>query len=414
MAWLEKRSGRYRIAFRFDGQKLACSLKTAKPVAAQAALARFEDNLRRLELGLLVVPDDVDVAKFLLSDGKATAMPKLPAVRTLDQLFKDYIARIPEGSMERSTLAGMEIHIAHLKRLLGRDLCLTELSANDLQTYIAKRSQEDGRGAKRVSPATVKKELVTLRTAWNWARHMSLIERVFPNRGLKFGKLSQKPPFLSLSEVERRLARIGLTADEKALLWESVFLSRKEIDDLLKHVKLAARQPFVYPMFVFAAHTGARRSEMIRSSIDDIDFESKTVLIQERKRIRGKHSSRRVPLSDTLHETLQQWLSIHPGSRFTFAQPPEVVRSKKERTAPAPLSTYEAHDHFHRALRGSRFEKLSGWHVFRHSFCSNCAARGVDQRIINAWVGHQTEEMVQRYRHLLPNQNHEAMNLVFG
>jgi hypothetical protein len=54
------------------------------------------------------------------------------------------------------------------------------------------------------------------------------------------------------------------------------------------------------------------------------------------------------------------------------------------------------------------------WHVFRHSFCSNCAARGVDQRIINAWVGHQTEEMVRRYRHPIPNQQQEAIRLVFG
>lgn len=38
----------------------------------------------------------------------------------------------------------------------------------------------------------------------------------------------------------------------------------------------------------------------------------------------------------------------------------------------------------------------------------------VDQRIINAWVGHQTEEMVRRYTHLIPNQQQEAIRLVFG
>ena len=30
---------------------------------------------------------------------------------------------------------------------------------------------------------------------------------------------------------------------------------------------------FIYPMFVFAAHTGARRSEMRRSQIHDIDLD---------------------------------------------------------------------------------------------------------------------------------------------
>jgi hypothetical protein len=38
----------------------------------------------------------------------------------------------------------------------------------------------------------------------------------------------------------------------------------------------------------------------------------------------------------------------------------------------------------------------------------------VDQRLINAWVGHQTEEMVRRYRHLIPDQQQAAIRSVFG
>ena len=48
------------------------------------------------------------------------------------------------------------------------------------------------------------------------------------------------------------------------------------------------------------------------------------------------------------------------------------------------------------------------------SFASNCAAQRVDQRTINAWMGHQTEEMVRRYRHLIPDQQHHAIRAVFG
>jgi hypothetical protein len=38
----------------------------------------------------------------------------------------------------------------------------------------------------------------------------------------------------------------------------------------------------------------------------------------------------------------------------------------------------------------------------------------VDQRLINGWVGHQTEEMVRRYRHLIPDQQRAAIRSVFG
>lgn len=84
------------------------------------------------------------------------------------------------------------------------------------------------------------------------------------------------------------------------------------------------------------------------------------------------------------------------------------------KTGYAPLTVDEANDHFHRTLAGTKWERLRGFHVLRHSFASNCAAKGVDQRLINAWLGHQTEEMVRRHRHLLPNQSAEAIATVWG
>jgi integrase len=167
-------------------------------------------------------------------------------------------------------------------------------------------------------------------------------------------------------------------------------------------------------MFAFAAHTGARRSEMMRSEIDDIDVEAHVATIREKKRVKGKLTTRSVPLSPFLVDVMKEWLSEHPGGNFTFCLGPSVVRSRNGSDAPRGVTRDEAHDHFKRTLQGSKWEKLRGWHVFRHSFCSNCAAAGIDQRIINAWVGHQTEEMVRRYRHLIPNQQQEAIRLVFG
>lgn len=107
-------------------------------------------------------------------------------------------------------------------------------------------------------------------------------------------------------------------------------------------------------------------------------------------------------------------LAQHPGGQNTFCLNGDVYRSKKQRTEPTAVTRDEVHDHFKRTLAGSKWDKLKGWHIFRHSFCSNCAAVGVDQRIINAWVGHQTEDMIRRYRHLIPNQQQAAIQQVFG
>jgi len=73
-----------------------------------------------------------------------------------------------------------------------------------------------------------------------------------------------------------------------------------------------------------------------------------------------------------------------------------------------------AHDYFKRTLAESKWKVVRGWHIFRHGFRSNCAAAGIDQRLIDAWVGRTTEEMRRRYRHLLPNQERNAIQTVFG
>jgi integrase len=212
------------------------------------------------------------------------------------------------------------------------------------------------------------------------------------------------------------------------------------VEELLAHVKGRATHGWIYPMFVFAAHTGARRSEMLRVLVTDVDFEGGTVLIREKKRSRTQRTTRRVPLTTFLAAALRDWLVQHPGGQYLFCHEVEVFRSKKRsrttgygggKTRPTSLKARaaavrkrqlpglgaltknEAHDHFKRALAGSKWAVVPGWHCFRHSFISLCASRGTDQRLIDEWVGHQTEEQRRRYRHLLPSAQREAIRSVF-
>lgn len=50
-----------------------------------------------------------------------------------------------------------------------------------------------------------------------------------------------------------------------------------------------------------------------------------------------------------------------------------------------------------------------GFHTYRHSFASNLAAAGVDQRVVDEFMGHQTEAMRKRYRHLFPRDRRAAI-----
>src|SRR5262249_23040073 len=81
-----------------------------------------------------------------------------------------------------------------------------------------------------------------------------------------------------------------------------------------------------------------------------------------------------------------------------------------------PLTPKKATTRFWRPLRGSKWCLNSrknhfklGFHTYRHSFASNLAAAGVDQRVIDEWMGHQTEAMRRRYRHLFPKDRRSAI-----
>jgi integrase len=96
--------------------------------------------------------------------------------------------------------------------------------------------------------------------------------------------MDEKPPFQTRAEIERQIRRGGLSEVEIRQLWDCLFLMRPEIDGLVKHVGSTYAQPFLYPMVCLAAHTGARRSELLRLRVDDVDLNVGTVLLHEKTR----------------------------------------------------------------------------------------------------------------------------------
>ncbi|MDX2036810.1 MAG: site-specific integrase [Isosphaeraceae bacterium] len=368
----------------------------------------------RIEQGLLLIPVGVDIVAFMRNGGKAPAedVPIERTELTLGHLRDRRLATHGNGSLEKSSLDGIRLHFKHLVGTLGERYPIRKLSLADLQRHVDRRAKAKGIHG-RLSPATIKKEIVTLRTTWNWGVRMGFVTGRFPNAGLRYPKEDEKPPFMTWREIERRVKAGGLTDKDQAVLWDALFLTLPEIGELLAHVKASARQPWVYPLFVFAAHTGARRSEMIRTHVADVDLEGGTVLIREKKRARGQRTTRRVPLSPHLAAALREWLEVHPGGQTLFSQATGVTRSKTKRSTASAVTRDEAHDHFKRTLAGSKWKVIRGWHVLRHSFASNCAASGVDQRLIDSWLGHTTE-IRKRYLHLIPSNESTALRSVFG
>jgi integrase len=358
-----------------------------------------------MERGRLEPPADGDLALFLLSDGKINKKPKVEESVPLATFFRRYREEFPAGAKEANTRYTERIHMKHLERIIGPRTGVRSITGETLQRYINERAKETGRDGEPLSHATIQKEIGSFASIWNrWGLKQGIVPGPAPSRGLVYSKTKTGHPFQTWEQIERRIKRGGLSEVEQDELWDSLFLSVPQVVELLAYVKKSSHFPFVYPMFVFAAHTGARRSEIIRSQVDDFDFARKIVRIREKKRDKTRLLTfRHVPLSPLLRTVMEDWFTKHPGGHLVICQEPNV-----------PLTPQMAAHHFLWAVEGSKWAKLHGWHVFRHSFISNCAAKGVDQRTIDAWSGHQTDAMRRRYTHLFPDQQHQAMSLVFG
>jgi integrase len=389
MASIQKKGDGWYCQFMFSRRRHTFAVGKVDEAEAEAIRARVEYVLMRLKQGLMKLPAGADIVTFVLHDGRPPSAVVDPAPSTTLREFRDaYLEAFRHGAIESNSHDTATIHLSHVSDTLGERFLLADLSTAELQRHVDRRRKD-------VAGVTIKKEIDTFRSAWNWAGRMGHVRGDFPGTGLVFPKDREKLPFMTWPEVERRVTAGG-NPDE---LWECLYLTVPELDGLLEHVRVRRAPSWVYPIFLFAAHTGARRSEMIRARAEDVDLAGGVVTVREKKRVRGRLTTRRVPLSGSLAAALGEWL---PGRTHLFGP------------GQRPLSVQGAQKAFGRVLKDSRWSVLKGWHVLRHSFISSLASRGIDQRLIDEWVGHQTEAMRRRYRHLTPDVQQQAIRSVFG
>ena len=399
-------SGIWHVQFVYAGKPFHKSLMTKKEKDARALLGRIEGRLYHLNTGTLQLPPDADLWQWLLSDGQRGKKPDPPEKAwTLKNLFDWYFSNQTANAKETNTLHTERTHRKHLLRLLGESRLLPDTTLADLQGYINLRAKENWRG-KPIKTDTIQKEVASLSMVWNRAAKLmpKFVRVQCPTDGLEYPKKTDKLPFQTWEQIERIIGRGGLTDEEKEDLWDSLFLSLEQIAEVLEFVRTKpTKNRFFYPLLVIAAHTGARRSEIIRSRVEDFKFDDGNVLIREKKKDQTTYTFRTVPMSHLVRSVMQDYFrTAHPGGNLAIC-----VRAGVEMTEQNLAKT------FPRFFKGSKWEVLKGYHVFRHSFASNLALKRVDERVIDEFMGHQTEAMRKRYRHLFPEDKQDAIESLF-
>jgi integrase len=396
-----QQTGKFEMYFRYGGKQFHKSLKTKDRTKAESIRAHVEETIHDLERGKVELPPDADLWEFLKTGGKRAHKLEAHSVVTLADLFVWYFGSQPEGGKGQKSLSTTHVHERHFLRILGKKRNVATMTGADVQDYINKRAGESKHG-RRIKRETIGKEVGTLRSVWSRAFKQGKVSVLPPNAdGLQYPRGKERPSFQTWEEIEHAIAEGNLSQEEQRERWDCLYLSWEQVRELLAFAKdRETRSEYIYPLLVFAACTGARLSEIMRSLVEDFKFESKEVWIREKKRRQEVSTFRRVRMHDLLYRTMKGWFAKgHPGGSYTIC-----------RKADNPMNESTLHEAFEWFFRDSKWSVLRGYHVFRHSLASILASQGKTQQDIDETLGHQTEEMRKRYRHFFPEQRKNVLS----
>jgi hypothetical protein len=169
MGWLyqDPLSQNFKVCFRFRGRAYKKSLKTSDRREAETIFGGVERTLFRLEQNLLELPPGADILTFVLSDGKQAEKPTLPQLITLQDLIDRYSDACSVGAMEENSLNTTRMHLRHFVRTFGKEFGIGSRTLADLQRHVERRAKNRGIRNRLLSPTTMRKEVATLRAAWN-------------------------------------------------------------------------------------------------------------------------------------------------------------------------------------------------------------------------------------------------------
>ena len=166
-------------------------------------------------------------------------------------------------------------------RILGRLKPITQVTSALLQGYIDARVAAKHHG-RPINTQTIKKEIATLKFVWNWSFRNDHVAAKFPGVGLVFPKAKLKEPFRTFDQIEGIVGRGGLTAIQIRELWDALYLNPAEIEEVLQHIRTRDLFPWLYPIVATAAHSGARRSALLRARKDDFDVGNRVLILREK------------------------------------------------------------------------------------------------------------------------------------
>ena len=170
-----------------------------------------------------------------------------------------------------------------------------------------------------------------------------------------------------------------------------VVLSREEVWRILDCVRLPVYRACLTTIYA----CGLRLMEGARLQVPDVDGDRKLVQIHGKRR-----KDRYVPLPDATLELLRAHWRTHRNPLWLF---PTITRSHAgvlSDPAVGPISRASLQSAFVRAVKASGVHKRAHVHTLRHSYATHLLEAGVNLRLIQEYLGHNSPQTTAIYTHL--------------
>ena len=280
---------------------------------------------------------------------------------TLAQAAERYLAT---KARKRSLKEDRRI-LDHLKRALGADALLSNITASRISEYKTQRLAADSKCRSGVdgTPAKLSSAAVN--------RPLALLRHLLRLAHEEWEALTELPRIRLEKEPQGRLR--WLTQDEIAKLLDACRQSRN--DEL-------------HGAVVIAINTGLRLGELIGLTWDRVDLSRGVIRLEITKS--GKR--REVPMNKGSYRAL---VSLGPKDNG------RVFRTRYIKTA------------YNSAVTTAKLDDVN-FHRLRHTFASSAVMRGITLKELQELLGHSTLAMTMRYAHLAPEHLRTAVARLEG
>lgn len=373
--------------------KLAGFLLRVQPSGARIYVCQYTRG-KRITIGSaskLTPTQARDKAREILAAVELGADPqaerKARKAHTLESFITEDYG--PWFKANRRT-GGMTVHY-----LLSRFPDLKHKRLSDINAWLVEKWR--AQRLKQVKPATVNRELVTLKAALAKAVEWGLLD-VHPLGKVRPSKVDHIGRVRFLGAQEEQRLRDALDAREerhrqdrdRANAWRTV-----RGYTLLPDLRAMPFVDHLKPLVLLALNTGLRRGELFNLERQHIDLERALLTVAGDTEGNKTEKSRHVPLNREARAVLWDWITHREPAGLLF-----------------PGRHGERLDNISNGWERLRQEAQLDdfrWHDLRHTFASKLVMAGVDLNAVRELLGHASLDMTLRYAHLAPEHKAAAV-----